>query len=139
MKPQPSLKILIADDSLWLQERLWMMLFELPGTEVVGQTTTGIDTIQAVQKLQPDVVILDVRMPGGNGIQVLRTIKATACPPRVIVQTVFPTPQYQQRCLSAGADCFLDKMTALERIPQVLQHWLTCGEDQRQDSSISLV
>lgn len=128
MNPQPILKVLIADDSLWIQERLWTMLFDLPGVEIVGQTTTGIDTIHAVQKLQPDIVILDVRMPGGSGIQVLKRIKASTKPPRVIVQMIFPTTQYQQKYLSAGADYFLDKINSLEYIPRVLQQWLTSGQ-----------
>jgi DNA-binding response OmpR family regulator len=66
-------------------------------------------------------VILDIRMPGGNGIQVLEAIKTSTAAPVVIMLTAFPYPQYRKKCLEVGADYFLDKTTEFERVVEVLE------------------
>ena len=68
------IQVFIADDSLIVRERLVMMLDELAGIEIVGQAENVAEAISAIRKLQPDVVILDIRMPGGSGIDVLQNI-----------------------------------------------------------------
>ena len=61
------IKVFIADDSLIVQEHLVTMLDELSEVEIVGQAETVAEAISAIGKLQPDVVILDIRMPDGSG------------------------------------------------------------------------
>jgi two-component system response regulator DevR len=72
------IKVFIADDSLIVREHLVTMLDELAGIEIVGQAGTVTEAISAIRILQPDVVILDIRMPGGSGIDVLENIKQKA-------------------------------------------------------------
>jgi len=79
------------------------------------------EAISAIHRLQPDVVILDVRMPGGSGIDVLQTIKQDRTGPMVIILTNYPYPGYRQKCLEAGADFFLDKSTEFDQIPTLLE------------------
>ena len=62
------IKVFIADDSLIVREHLVTMLDELAGIEIVGQAGTVTEAISAIRNLQPDVVILDIRMPGGSGL-----------------------------------------------------------------------
>ena len=64
------MKVFIADDSPILRERLDAMLSELPGIKIVGQAGNVADAIETIRALHPDVVILDIRMPGGSGIGV---------------------------------------------------------------------
>jgi DNA-binding NarL/FixJ family response regulator len=111
------IKVFIADGSLIVREHLVTMLDELAGIEIVGQAENVAEAISAIRNLQPDVVILDIRMPGGgSGIDVLENIKQNDSTRLVIILTNYPYPGYRQKCLQAGADFFLDKSTEFEQI-----------------------
>jgi DNA-binding NarL/FixJ family response regulator len=114
-------KVFIVDDALIVQERLVTMLGELAGVEVVGQAETVAEAINAIQKLQPDVVILDIQMPDGNGIEVLQNIKQAEMAPMVIILTNYPYQKQREKCLKAGADFFLDKSIEFDQIPKLLE------------------
>lgn len=131
MKDKPTLKVLIADDSALLRERLSALIADLDTAELIGQAHDAPGAIAAVQELKPDVVILDIRMPGGNGIQALEAIKAIPAAPVVIMFTSFPYPQYREKCLKAGAEYFFDKSTEFDRIADVFdQLWeRSVGDD----------
>ena len=115
--------VFIADDSDIVRENLVTMLDELTEVEIVGQAETVAEAINAVGKLQPDVVILDIRMPDGSGIDVLQTIKQDKPAPVVIVLTNYPYSAYRQKCLQAGADFFLDKSTEFDQIPELFERF----------------
>jgi DNA-binding response OmpR family regulator len=66
--------------------------------------------------LKPDVVLLDIQLPHGSGLDVLRSIKQNGRGPLTIVATNFPYPQYRKRALDLGADYFLDKTTDIEEL-----------------------
>ena len=117
------IKVFIADDSLIVQEHLVTMLDELAEVEIVGQAETVADAISAIGKLRPDVVILDIRMPDGSGIDVLQSIKQAEPAPIVIILTNYPYPAYRQKCLQAGADFFLDKSTEFDQIPELFAQY----------------
>jgi DNA-binding NarL/FixJ family response regulator len=117
------IKVFIADDSLIVREHLVTMLEELAGIKVVGQAENVAEAISAIRILQPDVVILDIRMPGGSGIDVLQTIKQDEVAPMVIILTNYPYPAYRQKCLQAGADFFLDKSTEFDQIPELFERF----------------
>ena len=69
------LKVFISDDSATVRERLVTMALDLPEVDVVGQAQDVPGTLDALGQVRPDVVILDIRMPGGIGIEVLREVK----------------------------------------------------------------
>ena len=115
------MKVFIADDSAVLRERLATMLADLLGIEIVGQAGEGFEATELIQKLKPDVVILDIRMPGGNGINVLKNIKKDEPAPTVIMLTAYPYPQYRKKCLEARADYFFDKSTEFNEVTKVLK------------------
>ncbi len=117
------IKVFIADDSLIVREHLVTMLDELAGIEIVGQAENVAEAISGIQILQPDVLILDIRMPGGTGIDVLQTIKQGEVAPMVIILTNYPYPGYRQKCLQAGADFFLDKSTEFDQIPELFERF----------------
>ena len=115
------MKIFIADDSAVLRERLVEMLSELPGIEIVGYAQDVPEALTSIKKLNPDVVILDIRMPGGSGIDVLQEIKKDKQAPVVIILTNYPYPQYRKKCLGLGADYFFDKSTEFEKVTEVFK------------------
>ena len=111
------MKVFIADDSEVVCERLTTMLSELPGIEIIGQG----ESIESIRRLHPDVVILDIRMPGGSGIDVLEDIKKINTALVVIVLTNYPYPQYRKKCMALGAEYFFDKATEFEKVTEVLE------------------
>ena len=116
-----NITVFIADDSDIVREHLVTMLDELPRIVIVGQAENVTEAINGILELQPDVVILDIRMPGGSGIDVLQTIKQYEPAPVVIILTNYPYPGYRQKCLQAGADFFLDKSTEFDQIPELFE------------------
>ena len=103
-----------------VRERLVSLFSELSGVTVVGQAATAYDAITAIPPLKPDVVVLDISLPGGNGLQVLQAIKRERPAPLVIMLTNFAHEQYRQRCLKLGADYFFDKSREFEKVLEVL-------------------
>lgn len=110
------MRVLIADDSAVVVKRLVTLLSELPEVEIVGEAQTCGEATANIVLLQPDVVILDIRMPDGSGIDVLETAKKTTPAPLVMMLTNFPYPQYREKCLRAGADFFFDKSTEFDQM-----------------------
>ncbi len=116
------MRLFIADDSEILRTRLIDMLSEIEGLEIIGQAQNSFDAIQLIQKLNPHVVILDIRMPQVNGIKVLKAIKKNNHHLKVIIFTNYPYPQYRKRCLDLGADFFFDKSTEFEKLIDTVKY-----------------
>jgi len=114
-------KVLLADDSKLVRERLAVQLCELEKVELVGETDYIPELLELIQRLKPDVVDLDIHMPGGNGIQALAAIKKEPGSPVVIMLAMLPYPQYRKRCLEAGAEFFFDKATEFDLVMQALK------------------
>jgi DNA-binding NarL/FixJ family response regulator len=119
------MKVLIADDSRAVVKRLADLLEEVPGAQVVGQASDVPETVQGVQKLRPDVLILDLQMPGGTGLDVLRAIRADHPRLYVLICTNYPYLQVRDECFAAGANCFLDKSAEFEKIPAILRELIS--------------
>ena len=116
------MRVLIVDDSAMVAERVTAMLASLPEkVELIGQARDVPGAIEAIQALKPDAVILDIRMPGGSGLDVLQAIKRDRPETIVMMLTNYPYPQYRQKCLEAGADFFFDKAAELDQVPAILQ------------------
>jgi len=118
------MKVFIADDSPILRERLKTMLSDFPEVEISGQAKDTPEAIKSIKELKPDVVILDIRMPGGSGIEVLQSIKKDRPDIKVIVFTNYPYPQYRKKCMDLGADFFFAKATESEKLPKVIEQLL---------------
>ena len=120
------MKVLLADDSKLVRERLAVQLCELDKVELVGETDYIPELLELIQRLKPDVVVLDIHMPGGNGIQALAAIKKELGSPVVIMLAMLPYPQYRKRCLEAGAEFFFDKATEFDLVMQALKQLQGC-------------
>lgn len=115
------LKVFIADDSSLMRERLAAAISDIDNVELVGQAVNVQEAIEAILRVKPDVVILDIRMPGGSGLQVLEQVKAGPSPPTVIILTAFPLLQYRKRSEALGAEYFFDKPSDFDRLGEVLK------------------
>jgi DNA-binding NarL/FixJ family response regulator len=105
-----TIRVLIADDERLVRAGFRMILASEPGIEVIGEARDGREAIEAVHRLHPDVVLMDVRMPGIDGLAATREIVTGAgAPARVIVLTTFDLDEYVYGALQAGATGFLLK------------------------------
>ena len=126
------MKVFIADDSKLVRERLIRILSDMEGIEIAGEAGDAEEAIQSIQRVKPDVAILDIRMPGGNGIKVLETIKGKRMDVKVIMLTNYPYPQYRKKCMEAGADFFFDKSKEFRKIREVLHRWITESSGEKK-------
>ena len=110
------MRLLIADDSEILRSRLIEMLNHIPGIEIVGEVENGVDAVVFADRLKPDVIILDIRMPNADGILALESIRRSNSISKIIILTNYPYPQYKQKCLEAGADYFFSKSEEIEKM-----------------------
>jgi len=115
------MKLLIADDSQIVRHRLIEMLHDFPAIESIYQATDVLETIEMFRRLKPDIMILDLRMPSGTGMDVLKNIRQEIGNTVVIVLTNYPFPQYKKICLDLGARYFFDKSNEYEKLCQVFQ------------------
>jgi DNA-binding NarL/FixJ family response regulator len=113
--------VFIVEDSMPMIERLTQMLGEVPGIEVAGSASDRAGAMEAIRRLRPDAVILDIRLRHGSGIDVLRAIRSEQIPSMVIVFTNYPSAQYRVSCFRLGADHFFDKSTEFERLRQLFE------------------
>ena len=113
-------RVLIVDDSKQVRERLISLLSEYPTIRIVGQAGNGKEAMDALDDQKPDTVILDIRLPGRSGIQLLGKIKAAHPEITVIMLTNYDFAQYRKQCLQMGADYFFNKTLEIEKVVDVL-------------------
>ncbi len=113
-----SVRVLIVDDQQPFREAARMVVEMTDGFEVVGEAENGEQAVDRAADVQPDLVLMDVQMPGIDGVEATRRIMALAVPPRVLVMSTHESGSYEQPALAAGAVRFLPKsefsMDALE-------------------------
>jgi DNA-binding NarL/FixJ family response regulator len=101
--------IVLADDQELMRMGFRMVIDSQPDLEVVGEAANGREAIEAVRRLQPDVVLMDVRMPECDGVHATRELIASGAPSRIIILTTFDLDEYAYAALRAGASGFLLK------------------------------
>ncbi|MBI4484917.1 MAG: response regulator transcription factor [Acidobacteria bacterium] len=112
--------VLVVDDSDAVRSRLTDLLSAIDDVARVDEAAGFAAAQRRLAAHTPDMVVLDVRMPDGSGIELLRAIKAGVLPPVVVMLTNFPLAPYRAACLEAGADAFLDKSTEFERLAEIV-------------------
>ncbi|MBS1811636.1 MAG: response regulator [Acidobacteria bacterium] len=127
---QKQLRVFIADDSRRILANLIALLQQEKGVQIVGAARTTKAAIRAIQHLTPDLVILDFRLPDGNGLDVLKEIKQHDSCPLVMMLTNYAYPQYRERCRQWGADYFFDKSQDFEQVIRTCQQLLSWSERQ---------
>jgi len=110
------LRVLIADDHALVRKGLRQALLEAGGIDVTGEAADGATTLNLVRTVDADLLILDVSMPGRNGIELIKQIKDHQPALKVMVLTVHAEQQYATRAFKAGAVGYLTKDTAAEEL-----------------------
>jgi DNA-binding NarL/FixJ family response regulator len=103
------IEVLLADDQALVREGLRMMVEAEPDITVVGEAANGADAVAACRRLQPDVVLMDIRMPELDGIEPTRRLTDGGSSTKVLVLTTFDLDEYVYRAMKAGASGFLLK------------------------------
>jgi len=113
------MRILIADDEAPARMRLRRLIEEADAGEVIGEAASGRETLEAVEREQPDLVLLDIRMPEGDGLSVARALSAARVPPTVVFVTAHSDRALA--ALEAGAVAYLVKPVLGERLQEALE------------------
>nr|HID14585.1 response regulator transcription factor [Anaerolineae bacterium] len=102
-------RVLLAEDHHLVRQGLRALLERQPGIEIVGEAADGLEALDLIQDLRPDVVLMDITMPGLNGLEVLRRVRSRLPEVRVLVLSVHEREEYVLRALQAGASGYLLK------------------------------
>ncbi|MFH8371068.1 response regulator [Streptomyces sp. NPDC018031] len=111
-----TVRVLLADDQPLIRTALQMVVTDTPDLRVVGEAGTGSEAVRLTRETEPDVVVMDIRMPGMDGIEATRLITAGPGTARVVVLTTFDEDDHVYGALRAGASGFLVKDMALDDI-----------------------
>jgi DNA-binding NarL/FixJ family response regulator len=114
-------RILLADDHALVRAGIRVLLENLPGIDVVGETGDGLDALERVQRDQPDAILLDITLPGLNGLEVAARIARLDVPTRVLMLTMHASPEYAARAFAAGAAGYLNKDSAFDELAAALE------------------
>ncbi|MFI6007114.1 response regulator [Streptomyces sp. NPDC051366] len=105
-----TIRVVIADDQAMVREAFSVLLDAQPDIEVITTAVDGLEAVAKAEELRPDVIVMDIRMPGLNGIDATRQITAQAnLPTKILVLTTFKLDEYVYEALRAGASGFLLK------------------------------
>ena len=119
------MRVAIVDDEPLARERLRRLLAEFPGYEVVGEAGDGAQALALIREQNPDLVLLDIRMPGMDGLQVARHLAEEKTPPAVIFTTAFS--EHALSAFDASATAYLLKPIKKEKLREALQRRLSPG------------
>ncbi len=110
------IRVLLADDQELVRSGFRLILELVDGIEVVGEAPDGREAVRLAKELQPDVVLMDVRMPGLDGIEATRRLRQAGVDARVLVLTTFDLDEYVYGAMRAGASGFLLKDAPREQL-----------------------
>jgi two-component system NarL family response regulator len=116
-----NIRILLVDDHPVVRAGLASMLSTIPGLAVCGAASTAEEALQLIDSERPEVLLLDLRMPGMNGIELLKVIRAKPLPPKPLVLTSYESDEEIYRAIEAGAQGYLLKSTPQAEIVAAIQ------------------
>lgn len=118
------MKVFVVDDAMEIRKRLVALLRRIPGVTVVGEADSVRAALANVPTADMEVILLDLQLGDGSGLEVLASVRSQRPEVRVIVVSNFANGQYRSASLAAGADEFLDKSNELGRISEILRGWM---------------
>jgi DNA-binding NarL/FixJ family response regulator len=114
------MKVILADDSDLIRERLTEMLNMYKHAEIVGSLDNGTDALDSLRKLKPDLAIIDLKMPGLTGIEVVNEIRKEDKHVKIVILTFYSTEYYRNIAIKSGADFFFNKVDDFEEVSMVV-------------------
>lgn len=110
------MKLLIIDDFKEVRTALKKLLSPIKGLVIIGEAKNSAEAIDKTKKLKPDIVLLDIGMPDGNGFEILTKIKKLRPDTKVILLTNFAAEQFRKKGLELGAGYFFDKSAEFDKV-----------------------
>jgi len=112
----PTTRILVVDDDAAFRQRVKAFFAREADMEVVAEASDGEEAITKAQELKPDVVLMDVRMPGLNGVSATRKLREEMPEVKVIMLSVFDLPEYKDAAMVSGASGYVVKKSMIEAL-----------------------
>ena len=116
-----SIKIIIADDHPLFRRGLKHALEETDDIEVIGESSNGDDLLSLIRDCKPEIILLDIAMPGKSGLDLLKQLKNEHTKLPILILSVYPEEQYAVRFLKAGASGYLTKESAAEKLTEAIR------------------
>jgi DNA-binding NarL/FixJ family response regulator len=126
-------RILIVDDNNVLREGLKSILLQFSVIDIVGEAADGVEALKSVERLLPDLVLMDISMPRMDGLAATREIKKKWPGTKILVLTVYRTPEYLMAASKAGADGYLSKDSSLAELIQSIEDILAGNQGLPQN------
>jgi DNA-binding NarL/FixJ family response regulator len=114
-------RILLVDDHALVRAGIRALLESLPRLEVVGETGDGLEAVRLVREIAPDAILLDITLPGLNGLEVAARVARLGVGTRVLVLSMHASPEYAARAFAAGAAGYLIKDSAFDELATALE------------------
>jgi DNA-binding NarL/FixJ family response regulator len=117
------LRVFVVEDSELIRKRIIENVNAMGGFDVVGYAESADEAVESISELRPDIVITDIQLKKGSGIDVVRKIRARPYVPRprIFVLTNYAFPEYKRQCSVAGADEFFDKSSEYDRFLSLMR------------------
>src|SRR5689334_10942423 len=115
------IRVLVCDDVAMLRELIRYELEEDEGVVVVGEADNGLDSVRMVEELHPDVVVLDLAMPGVDGLEAITMMREVSNPPIILVHSGFDAETMRDRVLALGAERYLEKGGNLREVREAVR------------------
>lgn len=132
---RPPLRILVADDHAIVRQGLTLLIDSQPDMEVVAQAADGKAALERADSVKPDIVVMDISMPGMNGLVATRTLKQLQPDAIIVILTRHGDDAYLQELLGAGADGYVLKQSAASELLQAIR--ATAARGQYLDSALT--
>lgn len=114
-------RVVLADDNQSFRGTLKAILSLQPDVEIIGEAATGRDAIRQVTKLRPDVLVLDIRLPDYDGLEVLRRLRQAGDQTRVVVLSLWDNAEYRRTAKEQGASAYVVKGAAFTQLLPVIR------------------
>jgi DNA-binding NarL/FixJ family response regulator len=121
------MKVFIVEDSVIIRGRIILNLTSMSGVWVCGVSGIATEAIELIEKEKPDIAIIDIRIIGGSGLEVLQKAKEANPSLIAIILTNYPFSEYKEKCLELGADFFFDKSTEFDKAFEVIERLVCVG------------
>jgi DNA-binding NarL/FixJ family response regulator len=118
------LRVIVVDDNLTLLRSVGDLLASMPGIEVVGEANSGRAALEMAARLRPELVLMDLAMPGIDGRELTRRLSVRPGAPKVIMMTLYDLTEYRDAAQAAGVHGFLDKSDLVTHLQPMIRRLL---------------